>query len=255
MNEHALFTSIGFAMLVLLGAALALVIVILRAALRLIPMNRPLRGFTDRAAPVVGLALAIAYLGFVVRMLFREEQQLVSALLALIIVALVALGWGSIRDVVAGVVVKAGQNLRIGDHVRVGDVGGRIISLGYRVVTVETPDGEQAIVPFHALSKGIVQRSQSAGSTHLHVFRLSAAGRVSVAEIKQAASEAALRCHWASVVHPPKFEVDENGMLEMTVYALHPDYALEIEAAVRRATESLTVSPPREAGMPERVRN
>jgi small-conductance mechanosensitive channel len=255
MNQHALFTALDFAMLVLLGAGLALVLVLLRAVLRLIPMNRSLRALTDRAAPVVGLAMAIAYLGFVIRLLFREERQLVSALLALLIVALVALGWGSIRDLVAGVVVKAGQSLRIGDHVRVGDVGGRIVALGYRVVTVETPDGEQAIVPFHTLSKGIVQRSQAAGSAHVHVFTLPASGRLSLAEIKQAASEAALRCHWASVVHPPKFEVDENGKLEMTVYALHPDYALEIESAVRHATSAMTASPPREAATSERVRN
>lgn len=251
MNDQVLFSSLDLALLVIGGAALALVLVALRYLTRIIPMSRGARAVLGRTAPVVGLAVAIGYLGFVVRMLFREEKQLVSVLLAMLIVALVALGWGSIRDFVAGVIVKAGQALRVGDYVRVGEVEGRVVAMGYRALVVETADGEEAVVPFIQVSRGLVQRSAAIAGAHVHVFAIELPEDTKISELKRVVRDAALCSHWASAVHDPKFERTADGKLEVTVFALHSDYAPEIEAAVREAVEAAsersapTPAPPR----------
>ena len=241
-DPDVLFSTLDIGLLVLGGAALALAAVGVRRLLLLIPMSREVRGVVDRAIPVAGLAVALGYLGFVVRVLFRDaserplgELTLVSLLLAFLLVAVVAVSWESIRHFFSGVVLKAGGVVQVGDLVRIGDVHGRVVRLGQRSLVIESPDGAEAVMPYAEVSRGLVQRTKVIQGASLHAFNLALPADEKLPELKRKIIETALRCHWSSPIREPKVEVEDDGSIEVTVFALHPDYGPDIETAVRKA--------------------
>ncbi len=241
-DASALFNALDIGLLVLGGAGLALAAVGVRRLLALVPMSREARTVVTRAAPVAGLAVALGYLGFAVRVLFRDasdrplgELTLVSLLLGLLLVAVVIVSWESTRNFFSGVVLKAGGSVQLGDIVRIGDVQGRVVRLGYRALVIETSDGTEAVLPYAEVTRGLVQRTKSIHGAALHAFNLPHPRGIALPDLKRKIVDTALRCHWSSPVREPKVEVLDDGSLEVTVFALHHDYGPDIEGAVRRA--------------------
>jgi hypothetical protein len=240
-DAGALFNALDIGLLVLGGAALALAAVGVRRLLALVPMSREARTVVTRAAPVAGLAVALGYLGFAVRVLFRDasgrplgELTLVSLLLGLLLVAVVIVSWESTRNFFSGVVLKAGGSVQMGDLVRIGEVHGRVMRLGHRALVIETADGAEAVLPYAEVTRGLVQRTKVIHGAALHAFNLPRPRGTALPELKRKIVDTALRCHWSSPVREPKVEVVDDGSLEVTVFALHQDYGPDIEAAVRR---------------------
>jgi hypothetical protein len=51
---------------------------------------------------------------------------------------------------------------------------------------------------------------------------------------KEIAWSAALNDHWASLKRDPKIDILANGSLDVTIYALTPDYGPLMERSMRR---------------------
>jgi hypothetical protein len=71
----------------------------------------------------------------------------------------------------------------------------------------------------------------------VHAFVLEQPADADFAHLKRHVIRAAMRSHWASVVHAPKVERREGNHIEVSVYALDADHAPVVEAAVRRALD------------------
>ena len=116
------FGSLGFdLLLVLLGGSL------LWAALRgirwmldVVPMNKERRALLERASPILGALVALAYALFAVRSVFRSQPAALPFVLALVVAGFSAAAWPTMRDFLAGVALKSGRVCHTGDHVRVG---------------------------------------------------------------------------------------------------------------------------------------
>ena len=141
-----------------------------------------------------------------------------------------------LRDYVAGVVLKAGRVVQEGDQVQVGDVSGKVQHLGSRSLTIETVQGEEAVVPFSRVSAEAVLRTPVVEGASMHVFNVEAKAGVSARDVRQAVQVQALTCPWSSLVRDPELRSLGHGRFEVTVFALDKDYVTEIEAAVRRAS-------------------
>ncbi len=224
--------------LVLVGVLLAL-----SRLTTLVPMRRDRREGVERAVPVVGLLLVLPYLLFALRALLHDTGQ-VQALTFLAFVALGLLSaWFVVRDLVAGVVLKAGRICSLGDRLVVGELEGRVARMGVRTLTLETSQGEEALVPYSALSRSTVVRTPAVEGVAPHVFRVRTPPDVSVADARRAVLEAALCAHWASVVRKPQIKPLGKQIYEVTVFALNGDYAMDVESAVLKTTGYHVVSP------------
>jgi small-conductance mechanosensitive channel len=62
------------------------------------------------------------------------------------LLAIIALPW--LRNVFHGLVFALERRYRIGDHLRVGALEGRVVALGVRAVTLRAADGTEAAVPY-----------------------------------------------------------------------------------------------------------
>jgi small-conductance mechanosensitive channel len=127
----------------------------------------------------------------------------------------------------------------IGDRIRIGDLRGRVQRLGLRAATIETIDGELALVPYRRIAAAIVFRDPAddagADRSAFHVFRVPVPDHRTIPEVKRAVREAALLCHWSSIARPPEVAAAEDGHVEITVFPVDADHVTDLERLVRRA--------------------
>lgn len=227
----------GWGPLWLLGFGVALLSLLLVAgrALTIVPQRRTRREFVARLAPVVGLVAVLSYLVFATRELFGSHPDSLPFALALLLFGFGAAAWPAIRDLVAGVFIKAGRLCQVGDHVQVGTIRGRVARMGYRVLSIETGQGEEAILRYSELSRRSLLRTPIVEGAALHVFRVALPEDVPEQEAMRRVRQSALACHWASAVRAPNIALLSPRTLEVVVYALDAEHAPDVEAAVRKA--------------------
>jgi len=228
-------TVIGFDFLFLLAGAgaLAVMLLVARNAVEVVRISKDNRETARRAMPVVSILAAMAYGLYAARTLFAGAPQTATAAMVLVLVAFVVASWASLRDVVSGVVLKAGRVCRVGDHVRLDELQGRINHMGLRVLVLETTDGEEAIIPYTRMARGRLLRSPATEGVSPHVFRMPIPEAGSTSSVKADIRRRALLVHWSAASREPEVTVDGKE-LEITVYCIDPDRGPDIEAAVRQ---------------------
>ncbi|MBX3271788.1 MAG: mechanosensitive ion channel [Sandaracinaceae bacterium] len=240
MNEGSLLgdvTSGGWVLAwLLLGAALLYgALRLLRFAIDVVPLARERRETLRAAFPVVAAAAALGYLLLAAAWFFGPHPEHFPIAVAVIVGVALAASWFGVRDVVSGVLLAAGRLLEVGDHVRVGDVEGRVASKGLRAIVVETARGEEAVIPYGRLAREPVIRTAASERGARHVFEIELPVGARLAEVKRRAREAALTCHWSAIARAPEIADLGGGRLAVTVFAIDPDRVDAVESAVRAA--------------------
>lgn len=217
----------GAVMLVLLRAA--------EAGIRLLPISSVRKNAVQRIAPSLGVLLVVGYVLFAARVLVGGGREFDMLVLPLVLAGVVAAAWKPLKDVINGVVLKAGDVCSVGDTICVGDVRGRVVRMGYRVVTLETQAGEEVVIPYTSMAAESVSRVPVLRGAQAHVFELSAEKGQDPAEAVAKIQRSALLCHWSSVVRSPEVRILPGGAFQVTVFPLVAERAPDIEQRVRRA--------------------
>jgi small-conductance mechanosensitive channel len=206
-----------------------------RSVIDFLPMGRTRREALDRGTPVLGTGAGLLYALYVARTLLEGHEEYLLGVLMLIVGAFVFASWFAIRDVINGMFLKAGRITSIGDHVRIGDVHGRVEHMGLRTMTVETSSGDEAILPYSTIARDSIMRTPSTENTALHTFAVGLPRGLSVVDAKTRIRHAALQNHWTSLVREPDISFGNDEQLEVSVFALDVDHGPAIETAVRAA--------------------
>lgn len=232
MSDDLLRSVMDLMLLVVGALVLAGVMRGLVALSQLLPVRQSVRDAMLRFAPLVGLTVAIAYSASAVAVLLAREPAFAAVLVALI-VALVAFAWAPLYDLVGGIAFRLGRVCREGDVIQVGEIEGRVLRIGVRALVVHTRTGDEAVVPYGRISRGALRRTQSIAGAHLHTFFVEVPPGESFPVFKRRVVQAAMRSHWASVIHEPKVVLAADGRVEIGAYALDADHAPALEAAIR----------------------
>ncbi len=207
-------------------------------------MSRARRAAVVRARPVAGAIALLAFLLYAARTLLGDRPTALLVALGLVVVGFAVAAWPAFRDLLAGVVLKAGRVCQVGDHLRIGGVEGRVAHMGYRALVVETTRGDEAILPYSRVERDAVIRTRTLGGVVPHEFRVQPPARLRHAEARALVRHAALLSHWSVPAREPEIATAGEA-LDVTVFALDADHALEIEARVRRALEAPATTSPR----------
>lgn len=233
------------ALLVVAGGALLLLALLgARRLIELLPMAQERRDLVGRASPILGVVLFLLYALFGVGLLLGEKPDASAVAASVLLLLVIAAAWPALRDVASGVALKTGRVCRIGDYVRVDGIQGRVQRLGLRTLTIETSDGDEAVVPYGRVVRETLFRAPAREHAAHHVFRVRLLEGRSLREAKEAIRVTALHVHWHSVVRDPQTAVVGEGVVEVTVFPIHPDRGPDVEAAVRAVVEA---PPPVEA--------
>jgi small-conductance mechanosensitive channel len=216
------------------AAVLAVLALLVRGAVDILPLSRTRRENISRALPIAAIVVIFAYCLAVVRTLLAAHPTVAAVAMVLVIVGFIAVSWSALRDIISGVFIKAGRVCREGDHVRIDELHGRIAHMGLRILVLETSDGEEAIIPYARLAGDRLLRTPALESISPHVFRLPVQDNAATAQVKTRIRETALLSHWSAASRTPDI-TSHGGELEVTVYSIDPDRGADIEARVRAA--------------------
>lgn len=231
MNDGSL-TIDGWVLLWLGMWALLLVGVVqgVRLVLKVTPMPAARRRSFEQAVPMLELVLAVLYFVSAVQTLFRGHPTLAAVAVLGVLFGGLWLSRHALMDVVTGVFLRTGGSVARGDRVRVDGVDGTVTWLGTRSLAIETPGGEEALIPYSRLAGQSVHRTPRVDGAYRHMFRIEPGGATSPDRIRRLA----MLCHWSSAARAPVIRVNEDGEHEVTVFALQSDRGAEIEAFVRK---------------------
>ncbi|MCA9489405.1 MAG: mechanosensitive ion channel [Myxococcales bacterium] len=224
----------GMLRVVVVGLALAGALSLLRWAIDTAPMSSLRRQALRQGAPLMGVLLGALYLAWVVQQLFTEEAPFAAAGVLGVLFGGLWLARHVLLDGLTGAVLRAGGTLGRGDQVRLDGVTGRVRWLGVRVLALQTPSGDEVLVPYSRLSRDAVTRTPRTDGAARHVFTLPRAADGGLPDPERI-RRAALLCHWCSAGRPPVVEPGGDG-LRVTVFLLDPDRGPWVEEVVRKAT-------------------
>lgn len=233
----AMLHALGVDCLVVFGGVLALVAVLrfARVVLDALPLSRARRDLVGRLRPIAGATLVAVYIVVATRWLLASGDSHEWLAFAAVAAVLAAASWSAIRDGIEGVYLRASATISVGDRIEVAGVRGRLKRLGGRSITIETTDGELAIIPYRTVGSSTVRREPVDERSAFHVFRLPLPDTRTIAEVKRTVLEATLLCHWSSTRRPPVVTATTDGQLEITVFPVDMNHVAEVERVVRRA--------------------
>lgn len=233
-----LSASLGLPLLLLVGLLLLLGLLrVLGIVVEYVPMGADRHETLARARPLVGTLVVLLYMLFAAGVVFKAHPGQLPLALGFVVVGFVVASWTAVRDVVSGVFLKAGRVCRVGDHVRVGNVEGRVERMGLTVLVIETREGDEAVLPYSGVARQSILRTPVIDSVAPHVFRVERPDGLSLSALRSLIRERAMSSHWASITREPDVEPVADDAVEVTVFALDADHAPEVESAVRGALE------------------
>lgn len=227
-GHDALIVISGFLALLLLVAGLG------RLA-RVLPVHHEQRSALRRLLPVLGVLIGVGYVFWAATYLLRDNAVFLYVAILVLVVGFIGLAWPALRDVIGSVFWKAGRACREGDVIRAAGHEGRILRLGLRVLTLETPGGDKVLLPYSALLSDPVSLRATHERDSVRVFRLALGPDQRPDVVTRRAYEAALLGHGASLVEPPRIREVDSGELEVTVFTLWSEQGAFIERVVREA--------------------
>lgn len=240
----------------MVGAALTQVLVllfwavVLFAVVRVAPVvfqglvvSPTRREALGRYGPLAELAAWVTYLALAGVWLWTRDGdsdslRAIVLLVGVLGVMTLAGGWRTFRDYLSGVVLRSEGSWRVGDRVRVGEVEGVVLRLGYRTVELQRQDGDIVFVPYANLSSDLLVRRHAEGDVVRHTFTVPCPDHLGSAQLVHRVREAALMHHWSSPGHDPGVQVAPDGSLRVTIHALSEERVPQVEAAVRAAARS-----------------
>ncbi len=235
------FSAFSVVLLVGLGVVLFALLRFIRRALERLSMPEARREQIMRVLPVAETLVALMFLLSAVPLVVDHPQGSPVAV-AMVLVGFAWVSWFAIRDFVNGAFLKSGRLLRLGDQVRLGDISGRLVRMGYRTMSIELKDGDEAIVPYGQVSRESMVRAPRDEAAWRHAFEVDAPNGLPPVRGIGLVKEAAMNHHWYAVSREPEIRWKE-GRFEVIVFALAAERGPEIQAAVEGA---LTAAPPQE---------
>ena len=223
------------------GAVLFLLLAILlfglfrlvRHLLRIAPMRKSRRSALFRIMPTIEILVGLLYILSAVPLVFKDHPDYSPVVLTIILVGVVWVSWFAIRDFMAGIFLKAGKVCRVGDQVRLDGIEGRVKHMGFRVLEVVSPGGDEIVVPYSRISRQSISRLPNVDGLARHSFRLELPPTLPSLDAKRSVWRSALNDHWISLKRDPQVDIAADGSLDVTVYALTPDHGPLIEQSIR----------------------
>ena len=171
-----------FGWLVLGAVAMIAVLKVVGRLLGYLWLPEAARAAVERGGPLIGVVAVLSYVSFGFLVIFEREQDFAWVILGVTLL-FIAFAWSPMYDLICGVAFKASRVCRVGDHICVGEVEGRVVRVGARVLVVRTRSGDEAVLYYGRIVRDAFRRTQSLVGAHVHSFVVDAPPPEELADI------------------------------------------------------------------------
>lgn len=190
-----------------------------------------------RLLPVLEVTVGLLYVVWALEAVLQGGVYHDVAMFMAFAVIVLLLGWFAARDWVAGIVLKVENAYDAGQHLRLGEVEGTILTVGPLSLEVESSQGERIRIPYSRLS-GEIRGLRSGDAPREHYrFQIDVHDCVDAAAATRRLREAILNSPWSPPDREPRIRVltqtASHVGLEAVVFAPEAVQAGALEMDVR----------------------
>lgn len=223
--------------------------VILFALLRLISrllllprVKKILDHRVNRAFPFIEAFIWTLFLIWASQQLFAGKPVYTVVLTGAILLIVVWASWFAIRDVVAGIILKAEDAYEVNQWIKVKEIEGRIKKLGYRSLYIEAEGGQTLRLPYGEIAGEQRILSDLRETSRSHAFSLEMPKTLSIEETAERLRRRLLNSPWSSPKRDPRVKyLGESGdfyRFEVVAYTLGEDFSRKVEDYVKQQGEN-----------------
>lgn len=224
--------------ILLFGAALFFVLRTVQKAIHL-PRIKKLLGFPlQRFFPFIEMAIWGFYLLWAAQQFFQHRPFYAAVWIGTLALLAVWASWFAIRDVIAGIILKAEDAYEINQRIKLPSVEGKIHRLGHRSLEIEIEGGQIVKIPYGKIAgeQRILSDPRETGRSYS--FQVTAPKTLEPEQAAEQLRRAALDSPWSSVKKEPqvRFLGEQEGgyRFEVVAYPLGEAYSRKVEEYVRK---------------------
>ncbi|MFW6019845.1 MAG: mechanosensitive ion channel domain-containing protein [Bacteroidales bacterium] len=240
MNEiQAQFSSSAVYFFLLITIVIFGLFRILKFIVPLLALKNEQKRQFKKALPVVEFVVWFVFLIWGINYFIKYNSYFALALGILVLLIFIWFAWYALRDIIAGIVIKANRDLNLNDMVDIADHHGKIIRFGMRNLILETENGKNIFLPYSMIINQELIRSHPAEKILSHTFKLTTSKDRSIEQTIQEIHKTILSLPWTSRIKKPVIraeqENDKNYIFRVTTYSIEKGYFIMIEQALREA--------------------
>jgi hypothetical protein len=229
------FEAVGLALdllIVTAGAACVIALGFAGAWLsEVVPLDSKRRRWVRRVRAPLAIALLGIYAALAAAHLVAARSSSIAAIAAALLGVVALATFGMLKDVAAGVVLKAAGSCQVGDSIRTQNVSGKISRMGMRTLALVISDGDELVVPYSRVSSDLLWLKAAGSGLCAHTFVLPVADAGDRGSFFDEVRRLVLLHGAAAVSRPPEMRLVPSG-LEVTVFTLDERRGPEIERSV-----------------------
>lgn len=215
------------------GLALFAALWVLKLLIRRLPIKRSYKVKVDRFLPMMEGLVWLGFLIWGVQLLVKDSFWNSIGLLSVGLIVLLMISWFLARDFLAGIILKSEGSLNLNDWIKINEVKGKVISMDYRSMILETEVGETVNIPYTKISNEISIKPNPSEKIKSHAFKLSMSKDRDYREIEKQLRSTILNAPWSSVKKKPQIklleETDAQLHLEVIIYSMRLAYFQKIK--------------------------
>ena len=233
------FSEISFLGVGILAVILALILKLVNLAI-LRKITNPL---ISNYYPVIEVIIWFSFLLWGIKVLLKDSLYQMIAILSLAAIFVIALGWFVIRDMFAGIVLRFSDSFMIGSQLQIDQRNGSIKKVGMLNLSIEEADGSIAKIPWSKINGQIYSKGSRVDITNRQQFAVEVPQKYPLEIVQRKIYEAVLLSVGAAINKEPQIKLTGTGknewQLEITAYALGPEYFRIIESNVKNVLDNL----------------
>ncbi|MCF8217736.1 MAG: mechanosensitive ion channel [Bacteroidales bacterium] len=240
MNEiQAQFSSSAVYLFLLIAIILFGLFRILNFTVPLLPLKTEQKKRFKKALPVVEFVAWFIFLIWGINYFIKYNSYFALALGILVLLIFIWFAWYALRDIIAGIIMKANRGLNLNDMVDIADYHGKIKRFGIRNLVLETENGKSIFLPYTMIIKQELIRSHPAEKILSHTFTLTTPKDKTIEQSMREIHKSLLSLPWTSRIKKPLIraeqETEASYVFQITAYSIEKGYFVMIEKAIREA--------------------
>ncbi|MEN7546452.1 mechanosensitive ion channel domain-containing protein [Rapidithrix thailandica] len=198
-----------------------------------LPFRRKYKDFTVRTLSIVEGLTWFLFIVYASQQLISDPTLNSIILLAICLVAIIWLAWFGVRDFIAGIILKSDGSLSRFERINVKGITGKILSLGYRSLELETDNGETVTIPYSRISGEMRIKPNPSKTVKSHRFELSLPKDMPVSETRDLLNTLVNSAPWSSLKKEPQLkilaETEDLYRFEIIIYTLQVEYFQKVK--------------------------
>ena len=227
--------------LVLPAMVILAVFMILKLFNRKFQGRRFLKSKLERFLPIIEIVVWLIFISWVVIYFLNNPMWRAIFLLTLCAVLLVIISWVAMKDIFAGIILRLDSSFNLNEWIKINDIDGKIVKLGYRTFELETGTGEMVSIPYSRVSGEIRTKPSVSEKIKSHSFSVNVPKTHAIDETAKKLRFTLANAPWSSLKKLPtvKFikETPEQYQFEIIIYSMKVSYFQHIKKGLGELTQ------------------